>query len=65
MLELAQFKGRAIITCIAEINEIARDHKLAVNVMDPMFNTGSIDEEPDRLNVRTDKDGIVKSFTVG
>lgn len=65
MVELSAFKGRAVTNCFREINEIARDHKLTVNVMDPMFNTGSIDEEPRRLNVRTDKDGIIKSFTLG
>jgi hypothetical protein len=65
MIELAPFKGKPLTACFRDINEIARGHGLTVNVMDPMFNTSSIDEEPHRLNVRTDKNGIIKSFTIG
>jgi hypothetical protein len=65
MIELAQFKGKRLTDCFRDINEIARDHSLTVNVIDPYFNTGSIDENPHRLNVRTKNDGTIKSFTVG
>jgi hypothetical protein len=65
MMELAPFKGKALTACFADINQIALAYGLTVNVMDPTFNTGSIDEEPRRLNVRTYKNGIIKSFTIG
>ena len=65
MMELHPFIGKHIIDCAEEILRIARHHRLTLNVMDPEFNTASIDSEPDRLNVRTDKESIVVSFTIG
>jgi hypothetical protein len=65
MIELAPFKGKLVSACFRDINEVARAHGLTVNIMDPDFNTASIDEEPRRLNVRTDRAGVVKSFTIG
>ena len=66
MIELAPFRGKALSDgCFRDINEIARAHGLTVNIMDPTYNTSSIDEEPRRLNVRTDNAGIIKSFTIG
>jgi hypothetical protein len=65
MIELAPFRGKTLIDCFSDINQIARAHGLTVNVMDPLFNNTLIDEEPRRLNVRTDKNGIIKSFTIG
>jgi hypothetical protein len=63
MLELAPFRSRSITNCIKDINEIARYHGLIVNIID--MKTGSIDEDPRRLNVRTDQRGLIKSFTIG
>jgi hypothetical protein len=65
MIELAPFRGKPLTDCLRDINEIARDHGLTVNVMDPDFNNFNIDEEPFRLNVRTKNDGTIKSFTIG
>lgn len=65
MVELYHFKGRTIIECFNDIQEIAHAHGFRVNVMDPEINTGNIDSEPDRLNVRTDKDSVILSFTIG
>lgn len=65
MIELHPFKGKQVIDCFKEINGIARDRGLYVNVMDPEFNTAPIDNDGKRLNVRTDKDSIITSFTIG
>jgi hypothetical protein len=65
MTELAPFRGKRLTACFPDINQIAQAHGLTVNVMDPLFNNTLIDEEPRRLNVRTDKNGIIKSFTIG
>jgi hypothetical protein len=65
MIELYPFKGKQIIECFNDIQEIAHLHGLRVNVMDPEMNKTNIDNEPDRLNVRTDKDSVITSFTIG
>jgi hypothetical protein len=62
---LAPFKGRQIITCIDDIQIIADAHSFSVNIIDPAFNTGSIDNDPKRLNVRTDENSVITSFTIG
>lgn len=62
---VAPFKGMAVIDCIDRIKAIAAQHYFTVNVMDPQFNTGSIDEDPRRLNIRTDDVSVIKSFSVG
>jgi hypothetical protein len=51
--------------CIDSIQLHASAAGYSVNIMDPEFNTGSIDNDPRRLNVRTDKNGVITSFTVG
>lgn len=63
--QLQPFKGKQIINCIDDIQMIADQHGYSVNVIDPEFNTASIDNEPKRLNVRTDKDSVIISFTIG
>jgi hypothetical protein len=65
MAKLLHFKGKQIIDCADQIEAIAERLGYAVNVMDPAFNGPSIDEEPNRLNVRTDKNSIITSFTIG
>ena len=65
MTELYRFKGKQIIECFNEIQEIAVAYGLRVNVMDPEINKINIDNEPDRLNVKTDKDSVIQSFTIG
>lgn len=63
--KLDRFKGKQIKDAIDEITSIADQYEFVVNVMDPLFNTASIDNEPNRLNVRTDKDSVITSFTIG
>jgi hypothetical protein len=63
--ELKRFEGKQIIDCIDDIRPIAEAHGFTVNVIDPVFNTASIDKEPDRLNVRTDVDSVITQFTIG
>lgn len=65
MVDLHQYEGRQIIDCAKGVEMIARHHGLYVNVMDPEFNTAPIDEDGKRLNVRTDKDSKIVSFTIG
>jgi hypothetical protein len=65
MHDLAPLKGKQIKDCADQIEAIAAKHHFSVNVMDPEINTGSIDNEPRRLNVRTDKDSVITSFTIG
>ena len=59
------FKGKQIIHCYDEIAALAKAHGYLINVSDPMINTHNIDNEPNRLNVRTDKDSVIVSFTIG
>lgn len=55
-----------MIDCFGEINAIAKDHGYRVNVMDPEINKDiHIDNEGDRLNVRTDAKSVIQSFTIG
>lgn len=63
--ELDRFKGKQIITCIDGIQAIADAYGFSVNVIDPEFNTASIDNEATRLNVRTDRESVITSFTIG
>lgn len=62
---LARFKGRQIITCCDDLESIAHKAGLSVNIIDPAFNTGNIDNDPTRLNIRTDENSIIKSFSIG
>lgn len=62
--QLQAFKGKHIINAIDEIKTLVGPH-YAVNVMDPLFNLGPIDHDPRRLNVRTDEDSRITSFTIG
>jgi len=59
------FIGLPVLTSIDEIIRIAGIHKCRVNIIDPQYNPCSIDEEPDRLNVRTNRDGNIWLFTIG
>jgi hypothetical protein len=64
--KLQPFKGKMLIDCIDKIKFIAElNGGYRVNVIDPKYNTGSIDNEPDRLNVRIDKESFIISFTIG
>jgi hypothetical protein len=63
--ELQPYTGKQLIDAIDNIQSIADAHGYSVNVIDPDFNTTSIDNEATRLNVRTDKNSIITSFTVG
>lgn len=60
---LLPFKGIRIVDCIDDITQAADGY--TVNVMDPNFNIGPIDNDTRRLNVRTDESGRVTSFTIG
>jgi hypothetical protein len=62
---LAVYRGKPIAHCIDAIETLAHVRAFSVNVIDPAFNTGSIDNDATRLNVRTDADGNVTSFTIG
>ena len=63
--KLRPFTGKQLIECIDQITAIAEPMKYSVNVMDPEYNISSIDENYRRLNVRTDKDSLITSFTIG
>jgi hypothetical protein len=65
MAELQAFIGHAIIECADAIETIAKRHKYSVNVLDPEFNKGSIDNDESRLNVRTNRVGAIISFSIG
>jgi hypothetical protein len=62
---LYHFRGKQIIDCIDKIQTIADLSGYTVNVMDPAFNVGPIDNDPYRLNIRTDGNSVITSFTVG
>ena len=63
--QMRPFVGQSLIESIDEITRIATAHRCTVNVMDPQINRISIDNEPLRLNVRTDKDSVITMFTIG
>lgn len=65
MADLQKYVGHAIIECADAIEAIAKHHRYSVNVIDPDFNPGSIDNDESRLNVRTNRDGVVISFSIG
>jgi hypothetical protein len=63
--KLQRFVGMQLIDCADEIAALATAGGYTVNINDPTFNTASIDEESKRLNVRTDVDYNITSFTIG
>ena len=65
MADLQKCVGRPVNHCIDDIESVAHKHGYSVNIIDPEFNVGSIDNDDSRLNVRTDRDGKVKSFSIG
>lgn len=65
MVDLNPFEGKQIIECSDDVQTIARHHGLYVNVMDPAFNTSPIDNDANRLNIRTDHEPKIVSFTIG
>lgn len=65
LAELDPLKGRQLIECIDEIKSIAGGHRFSVNVRDPEFNVVSIDRDYRRLNVLTDANSVITSFTIG
>lgn len=65
LADVAQYVGHAIIECADAIEAIAKKNRFTVNILDPDYNTGSIDADGSRLNVRTNREGVVLSFSVG
>lgn len=65
MAKLKPFKGRQLIDCVDAITSVAADRGYSLNVIDPTFNVLSIDREPRRLNVHTDDNSLIVSFSVG
>lgn len=65
MADLQKYIGHAIIECADAIEKIAHLHRYSVNIIDPDYNRGSIDNDESRLNVRTNRDGTVISFSIG
>ena len=63
--KLVRFEGADLLDVIDDIEGIASRNGYRVNVIDPDINTGSIDHDFSRLNVRTDKDLVITSFTIG
>ena len=63
--QLRPFVGKTLIESIDEITRIAASHRYTVNIVNPQFKRVDIDEEPLRLNVRTDKDSMIIMFTIG
>ena len=63
--ELQPYMGKQIMDAFNDIQEIALRYKLEINVIDPEFNTNSIDNDENRLNVRTDANSVITSFTIG
>lgn len=61
---LGCFVGKKIVACIDDIECIADLWGYYLNLMDPVYNTHSIDKDSKRLNIHT-KDGIITSFTIG
>lgn len=62
---LARFKGRQIKDCADDIETVARRAGFSVNIIDSVFNTGSIDTDPKRLNVVTDENSVITSLNIG
>jgi hypothetical protein len=65
MDDLRPFIGKPMLTSIEEIIRIATVHNFRVNIIDPQFNPSSIDEEPDRINVLSNRHGNICMFTIG
>jgi hypothetical protein len=65
LADVNRFVGKQLIDCEAEIKAIAKLHRYSVLVYDPEFNTRSIVRDETRLNVRTDKDFKIVSFSTG
>jgi hypothetical protein len=63
--KMSPFEGKQLIAAYDEIKVICEGDGFTVNVIDPKFNTASIDNDKKRLNVRTDKDSVITSFTIG
>lgn len=63
--QMRPFVGKMLIESIDEITRIAASHRYTVNIVNPQFKKVDIDEEPLRLNVRTDKDSMIIMFTIG
>jgi hypothetical protein len=62
---LRPFVGKHLMEVFDAIRIHADAHRYSVNIIDPEFNTGSIDENPRRLNIRTDRASVITSFTIG
>lgn len=63
--KLAIFKDQILIAVIDSIKEIVDPLGYSINVLDPEFNTRSIDYDSKRLNVWTDAKSVIRSFTIG
>jgi hypothetical protein len=62
-----RFVGHKFIDeAFTEITNAIADHHCRLNIMDQTVNNqNSIDDEPDRVNVRVDRDFIITSITIG
>jgi hypothetical protein len=63
--KLETYKGKQLISAVDDIKELAKRMGYSVNIIDPEFNLGSIDNDYSRLNVRTDANSVIRSFTIG
>lgn len=63
--KLAIFKGQSLIAAIDSVKEMAEPLGYSINVLDPEFNTRSIDYDSKRLNVWVDTKSVIRSFTIG
>lgn len=62
----SSFVGQQIIDCADQIERVAKQHGYSsVNVMDPTFNSSNIMVDPHRVNVHTDSNSVVISFSIG
>lgn len=65
LAEVEPFVGQQVIDCEDAIETAAASHGYSVMILDPVFNPGSIDSDPKRLNVHTDENSVITEFTTG
>lgn len=65
MRELNHMIGKQVIECREELHRFCKKHGYSLNIQDPEFNPYSIMKDANTLNVKTDKNSIVKGFTLG
>jgi len=65
LADVQKFIGKNIVDTIDAIEAIAARNHYEVDIIDPDFNTGAIDAEQGRIHVRTDRNGLIVSFSTG